>query len=217
MLNIIHNGYKKILALFYKNKEQEIHFREIARETKLNENSTSRFLEKLESDKILSSRKDGNLKKYSMTNNLNAYSAYLLFDLERFERFPDVRKNALIYYMNALPEKPVFLLVFGSTAKETFRDDSDIDVLLVMNRRISTEESEKEADASTGMIISTFQITLEDFVKELKLKEDKVVQSALITGFPIMNHVYYYGTLYDQRTRLEKISKRIGRNKSSDR
>jgi len=55
METILKDGYNKILSLFYNNKFAEIHLREIARKTKLNENSTSRFLNLLEKiGKILS-------------------------------------------------------------------------------------------------------------------------------------------------------------------
>lgn len=30
-------------------------------------------------------------------------------------------------------------------------------------------------------------------MKELKLKEDEVIQAGIETGFPIYNHIYYYG------------------------
>ena len=44
-----HNsGHSKILQLFYDNKKAGIHLRDIARKTKLNENSATRFLKQLE-------------------------------------------------------------------------------------------------------------------------------------------------------------------------
>ena len=89
--------------------------------------------------------------------------------------------------------------MFGSTAKETYKEDSDIDILIVTNRKIQIQEAEKEADALTGIGISTFQITYHGFLQELKLKEDKVVQSALNTGYPVINHISYYEALYNER------------------
>ncbi len=35
--------------------------------------------------------------------------------------------------------------------------------------------------------------TRKSFLKELKLKEDKVIQSALNTGYPILNQMSFYG------------------------
>ena len=37
------------------------------------------------------------------------------------------------------------------------------------------------------------------FMTYLKLQEDKVVQSALASGYPLMNHIQYYQALYDER------------------
>ena len=86
----------------------------------------------------------------------------------------------------------------GSTAKENYRQDSDIDLLVITNKKISTKEAEKEADALCAIKISTFQMTWNDFQREIKLKEDAVVQSALQTGYPLINHIYYYEVLNER-------------------
>ena len=44
MQEILKAGYWRILELFYKGKDKKIHLRDIARQTKMNENSVSRFL-----------------------------------------------------------------------------------------------------------------------------------------------------------------------------
>jgi len=66
-------------------------------------------------------------------------------------------------------------------------------------RRLQKEVSLEEADDLTGIKISTFQIKYPEFMKELKLKEDKVLQSAINTGYPIINHLTYYEALYNER------------------
>ena len=38
----------------------------------------------------------------------------------------------------------------------------------------------------------------QDFIKELKLKEGPVVQSALFSGYPIINHIAYYEALNER-------------------
>ena len=192
-------GYKKIMKLFYEDKTVKLHLREIARLTKLHEPSVSRFLNSLEKDQILKSEKDGNLKKYSVKKGLRAYLIFEIFDLERFEKLPSIRRNAIKIYLDNLHERPVFAVLFGSTAKGTYKQDSDIDVLIIMNRKISVEKAEKETDALTAMRISTFQITYKDFLVELKIKEDKVVQSAMNSGYPLINHIRYYEVLYNER------------------
>ena len=102
---------------------------------------------------------------------------------------------AIKTYLDNLPENPVFAVLFGSTAKGTYKEDSDIDILIITNNKISAKKAQKEADALTAMKISTFQITYKDFLIDLKMKDDKVVQSAIISGYPLINHIQYYEVL----------------------
>ncbi|MFP4656111.1 MAG: hypothetical protein ACLFNK_00860 [Candidatus Woesearchaeota archaeon] len=121
MLTILRPGYARIMQLFYKEKGAKFHLREVARRAGLFEPSAYRFLNLLENDKILKSEKDGNLKKYSVRQGLRAYIIFEIFDLQRFEELPNMRRNAIKTYLDALPEKPVFALLFGSTAKELIK------------------------------------------------------------------------------------------------
>lgn len=199
MITLLKPGYAKIMQLFYKDKSISLHLREISRRTDLFEPSTHRFLNQLEKEKILKSQRDGNLKKYNIKKGPRAYYIFEAFDLERFETLPSIRKKAISTYLNNLSEKPIFALLFGSTAKGTFNNDSDVDLLLVLNKKIDTNYSEKETNALTGINFSTFQITYDDFLKEIKMKEDKVIQSAIASGFPLVNHIQYYEDLYDKK------------------
>ncbi|MBI3032518.1 nucleotidyltransferase domain-containing protein [Candidatus Woesearchaeota archaeon] len=198
MLNIINKGYLDILRLFYASKDS-IHLREIAKKAKLNENSAYRFLTKLEKDKILKSEKEGNMKFFSLKNNKKTDSILTFFDIERYEKLPSIRRTAIETYLNHLPKQPIFAIIFGSTAKNTFRDDSDIDILIVTNERIKTNQAEDNAGAQSALKVSTFQITYKDFKREIKLKNDMVIQSAIASGFPLINHIKYYEDLQNAK------------------
>ena len=197
MISLIKSGHWKILKLFYTDKSAKLHLREIARKTKLHGPSTTTFLNSLEKDGILKQEKDGNQKKYSLKLNYKSYSVFELFDLEKLNALPSIRKNAIKYFIEHLEDKPLIAFVFGSTAKDVFKDDSDIDLLLISNKKIKTEEAEKHSEALTGIRMSIFQMTLTDFSKEIKLKEEPVIQSAIASGYPVLNGVYYYEVLYD--------------------
>jgi len=197
MITILKPGYSRIMRLFYQEKGAKLHLREIARRAGMHVPSASRFLNSLEQDRILRSEKEANLKRFSVRRTPGTHFIFEAFDLERFTRLPSIRRKAIKSYMDRLPETPVFAILFGSTAKDTFKDNSDIDILLVTNNKIPTKEAEKEADALAGISISTFQITYKAFITELKMKEDKVAQSAITTGYPLMNHIEYYEVLHD--------------------
>ena len=119
--------YWKIIELFYNHKFSQIHLREIARQTKLHEPSVSRFLDFLEKDKILLTAKEGNLKKYGLRKNKKVYALFTLFDIEKLEKLPLNRKAAITSYLQTLTP-PVFAILFGSTAKENYQEESDLDI-----------------------------------------------------------------------------------------
>jgi predicted nucleotidyltransferase len=189
---LLKTGYAKIISLFYDNKQQKLHLREIARRTGLNGNSATRFLKKLKDEKILISEKDGNLKKFSISKNKKTFLFFTFFDVERFENLPLLRKNAITYFLNELKEKPLIAVLFGSTAKGLHNKTSDIDLFLIVNKKIETKEAENYVDAQTGIRISSFQIRYSDFLNELKMKKDQVLQSAINTGYPVLNNMKYY-------------------------
>lgn len=192
METILKSGYEKIIALYYGDACANIHLRNIARQTGLNENSATRFLKQLERQSILQSKKEGNLKKYFIQRNKKTFLVFTLFNLERYERLPKRTKNAIEYFIKIVDEKPVITVLFGSTAKGRYTRESDIDLLLIVNKRINTEKAEDYAEAQTAMKINCIQIKYNEFVQELKTKNDKVIQSAIKTGYPITNQILYY-------------------------
>ncbi|HLC90829.1 MAG TPA: nucleotidyltransferase domain-containing protein [Candidatus Nanoarchaeia archaeon] len=192
-------GIERILRIFYENKDKKLHLRELARRSNLYGQSITRYLKDLKRDNILNVEKEGNMKKYYLCHNKKVYVSLSFFDVERFEKLPPLRKKAIQYYLDTLEEKPVFAILFGSSAKDTYRERSDIDILLITNHKIKTVDAEKEAAALTTMKVSTFQIDLPEFKAEIKLKEDPTVQSALFSGYPIYNNGTYYEELYHER------------------
>lgn len=198
MITLLKAGYAKILSIFYKNKSADYHLRELSRLTRLHGPSISAALSELVKEKILKTKPIGNLKRHSIIKNNRTYLIFTLFDLERWNKLPDPRKRAVNYYLHSLPEQPIFVILFGSTAKETYKPGSDIDLLIIVNKKISAAAAEKEAQALAGIKISTFQMTYPQFLQEIRLKEDLVVQSALNSGYPLLNHIYYYEKYYER-------------------
>jgi len=195
MKTIIKSGIWKLLKLFYDNRNSALHLREIARKTKMNESGISRYLNSLVKEEILTEENEGNMRKFYL-NKQAVPKIFPIYDLEKLENLPLLRKNAIKLYLEKLNKKPVIALVFGSTAKETYKQDSDIDILEIVNDKQDNSNARKFAEAQTGIKIQIFQIVLDKFKDELKMKKDKVVQSAVETGFPVFNNKYYYEVIY---------------------
>ncbi|MFH1432325.1 MAG: nucleotidyltransferase domain-containing protein [archaeon] len=191
MNKLIKPSIWKILHVFYLNRNKPLHLREIARQAKINESTATTHLNSLVMQNILSARKEANLKIFSVKVNA-VPDIFPMFDEKRLDGLPMLRKNAIKRYIAAMDEKPVFAVVFGSTAKGTYTDDSDVDILEIFNRKRDTKNARDFAESQTGINIQTFQMTEKQFAKELVEKKDKVVQSAISTGFPVFNQRYYY-------------------------
>jgi len=198
METLLKPGYEKIMRLFYEHKNESLHLREIVRRVSMNENSAKRFLDKLEKERMLVSKKDGNMRKFSIRKTDNVFRIFTFFDMEKLSGLELLRKNAINYFVDHLGEKPIIAFVFGSTARGAARKDSDIDILLIVNHKLNTKEASDYAETQTGIRISIFQITYKDFKLQLKTKEDKVIASAIETGFPITNHIQYYREVFEE-------------------
>jgi predicted nucleotidyltransferase/predicted transcriptional regulator len=192
MKTIISKPIKKILELFYEDHDKKIHLREICRKTNLNENTVSQILSRLVEENLLNYEKRSNLKEYFMINNRKSNIIFSLFDLEKFDKIPKIRKKAINLYLENLPEFPLIVVLFGSTAKENFNDNSDIDLFLVVNKKIDDQKAKDYSESQTGIQINSFQINLKDFELEIQLKRDKILQSAIKTGYPIENPELFY-------------------------
>lgn len=197
MRTLIKNVYWNILALFYSNRNKSLHLREISRRIRLDQSALTRHLNSLTDAKILCFEKEANLKKFRIRNT-QIKSIFPIYDENRFEALPLLKKNALRSYIEKLEERPIFVILFGSTAKGTSKEDSDIDIISVFNRRTNTEEAKRYAQAQTGLTVSEFQMTYKEFLKEVKLKDDNVIQAGIETGFPVYNSREYYACIYDE-------------------
>lgn len=192
---IFHKQYYKIIELFYNNHNNALHLREISRRINLKESATSLHLNSLEDSKILESRKEANLKKYNLRKQIIPY-IFPLYDTEKLEKLPLLRKNAIKEYLKKM-KKPLLLIVFGSTAKNTFNQNSDIDILEVSN--YDSEQAKQHAESITGQKLQIFRISPAKLFKELKIREDHVIQAAITTGFPVFNKEYFYDVIYNER------------------
>jgi len=186
-----------IIELFYENRNFPLHLREIARKVKLNESSVSRYLNYLFKQGVLKTRKEGNLKKFYLARE-NIPKLFPIYDEDKLESLPLLRKKAIREYLAELSKKPVFAIIFGSTAKNTFKKDSDVDILEIYYSKTNNKKFSKRAESLTGMRINSFQLTENQFKKELKFKKDKTIQSAINTGFPVFNNKYYWELIYNE-------------------
>jgi predicted nucleotidyltransferase len=192
--NIFGKGKEKILECFYKNRNKEIYFSEILRQTGLTQNTTLKHLRKLQENKlILSTKRIGNTFYKINSNNYQTYSIFSFFDYKKLNNLPPERKMAIKEFLQKIKIKPLICLIFGSTAKGTFDKRSDIDILLIYNKKETQDRKLKEdIEAITGVKIQIFIIDFEYFKEQVLKQDDKVISHAIKTGFVINGFSYFY-------------------------
>lgn len=202
MNNVIHKmnnsifgkGREKILECFYRNKSKELYFSEILRETKLTQNTTLKHLKLLQENNLVFSKKKIANTFYKINQkNPQIYSIFSYFDYKKFNHLPLERKRAITEFLDKIKIRPLIAIIFGSTAKGTFGKDSDIDIILIYNKKeYDNAKIKSDIEAITGVRIQSFIIDFDYFREQLLKNNDKVISHGIKTGFPILGYDLFY-------------------------
>jgi DNA-binding transcriptional regulator YhcF (GntR family) len=92
METLFRKGIYSILKIFYDNRNSPVYLRELARRTKLNENSISRFLNELVKEGILISKKEDSVRKFFVSKKYLPL-IFSIFDFNKFDNLSFVRKK----------------------------------------------------------------------------------------------------------------------------
>ncbi len=177
----------KILEVFLDLKRH--YFAELTRITKLTHPRTLRVLRKLVKLEILEAVTEANVKYYSLkkTSIVNTVMGMLEYN----RTLPFLAKNkTLARALEMLKEKYFdyqVMLLFGSVVKGYATKTSDIDLLLlkenVSQNDIKTVEDIVDlVNGRTGLKISPYLMTLEEFKKRNNLAKQAIADHILIEG-----------------------------------
>lgn len=117
----------KLLTLFLMNPEREIYIREIARATNENINAIRRELSNLEEIGLLTSKRRGNEKYYSINKNMPIYSELTNIILKTEGVTKVLQEN--LFKMGEV--KTAF--IYGSFASKKAGINSDLDLFIIGN------------------------------------------------------------------------------------
>jgi predicted nucleotidyltransferase len=176
----------KIIALYRNNYKKSLHLREIARETKVDVKAVQLQLQKLESMNVLSSNVRGRNKEYTL-NQSNIITKYFLSMAEAFTAITYTQKNfTLKKIINQLDPKisdPIIL--FGSFAKNTQTTESDIDLLIITDKKID-RKTINTISSLVNRDINIKSATEEQFLNGLRQKDPLI-------GEVIVDHIVLKG------------------------
>lgn len=138
-----------ILALYRSNYRRACYLREIARDVGIDVKAVQLQVKRLERLNILTSARRGRITEYRL-NLANVLTRYFLVLAETFATAEYLAKNfAIKKLVNELGDAiDGGLILFGSFAKGQTRRESDIDAMVITEKRVN-----RDAFESTGALI----------------------------------------------------------------
>ncbi len=183
----------KILAYLIDNRDEHLGVRELARKISTVYYLVHRNIQQLKKEKIINLERAGKTDLISLNRQID--SAYLIeaenFKKEHFYQKYPYLKITFKKIIAQMKSSFFILLVFGSYAKNQPREDSDLDLLVIVSHQKQVELMERVissiARTSTFKIHETI-ITERAFVSLLQKKELNVVNEAK------EKHILIYGS-----------------------
>lgn len=191
------NNKLKILSLYHSNYLAQYHTREMAKLTKKSHVTLLPHLKALEKEKILMAKTVGKNKVYSLNLDNILTKNYIIIS----ELVESIIYQEQVFFVKKITTEisklylPESLLIFGSYAKRTFKEESDVD-LFYLGELKETEITKIKAVGKTyGKTINLKTATLPNFEKGLR-KKDALIMEIIKHHFTLQNSDKFINALW---------------------
>ena len=184
---------EKIYEAYLELKQDKLYFNQLKEFTKLSNSSLQNALDKLIKNSTLGLNKTKSNTFYQIKNKKLFSLKFSEIAVNRFNSLNIGTKVPLRNFLKNIPKEIHMIVLFGSSSRKEERKDSDIDLLVVSNKKIDLTKNKKEAEITSKHPISIFQATINQFMEN---KDDVIVQ-ARKTGFPIYKEQNFYEAVLD--------------------
>ncbi len=169
----------KMLKFFLDNPSTSFYVKELSRRLKVSPGSVSRFVNKVEKDGLLVKDVTGNIHQYRLNNE-----DVVVRQLKVFNSMIEFRKARLVE--RVVDENVLSLVLYGSYASGKNDDKSDIDLLVISNKKRDYTKVIQQQENVLKHRVTLEVFTLGEWgrmVKQNKAFYDSVMQ----------NHVLLFG------------------------
>ena len=188
----------KIIAELEKN-HKGVHLRELSRLVNSGLPNIKRFVDILEKEKVVKKQKEANLLKISLRESQKTIAYLKQINTEKFLSLPVKVQSSISDFLKELENRPIIALIFGSYAKNNYRKNSDIDVLLVFQKIESEDDIEntaKRIGMRTNTKISPIYLEYKNFEKNFLNKEHDFSGEIRQNVIVILGIENYYNLLW---------------------
>ena len=172
---------EKIYKAYFESKKNSLYFNEIKELSKLSDSSLANTLNKLTKNNILTQEKTKSNTFYKIKDKKLFALKFSEIAIQKFNELNTGIKVPLRNFLKNIPKEIYTITLFGSASRKEEQKESDIDLLVITNKKTGLTNNKKEAEITSKHPISIFQATIEQFMQN---KDDVIIQ-ARKTGFPI--------------------------------
>ena len=185
-----------VVALYTENYLKEIYLREISKLSNIPLKTTQRTLEHLEKNRILKSEISGKNKYFSLNlDNIETKQALLQAEIYKTNIF--LKKHSFFKtFLKDFKEISATIIIFGSFAKQKESKESDVDILIISDRKIQL---------LTHLLpnkLHKIQLSEKNFIKALNQGETfikKIEENHIILN----NHSFFVNTMWEKYARTK--------------
>lgn len=185
---------EKIYLAYLELKQNKLYYNQLKEYTKLSHSSVQNILEKLTKSGILKQEKTKSNTFYEINNKKQFALKFSEIAIQKFNNLNVGIKNPLRNFLKELPQTVFTIVLFGSASIKEERKDSDIDLLIVTDKKQNFEELKKKINALSNYPLNLFQCNIKEFMKN----KDHIIIQARKKGFPIFKEQNFYEVTLDE-------------------
>ena len=184
----------KIYKAYFESKKNTLYFNEIKELSKLSDSSLTNTLNKLVHNNILTQEKTKSNTFYKIKDKKLFTLKFSEIAIQEFNKLNIGVKNPLRNFLKNIPKEIYTIILFGSASRKEEQKGSDIDLLIIANKKADLTNNKKEAEITSKHLISIFRATIKQFIQN---KDDVIIQARKI-GFPIYKEQNFYEAILDE-------------------
>ncbi len=183
----------KVYKAYFESKKNPLYFNEIKELSTLSDSSLVNTLNRLIKNNTLTKEKTKSNTFYKIKDQKIFALKFSEIAINQFNSLNTGIKTPLRNFLKNIPKEIYTIILFGSASRKEEQKESDIDLLIVAEKKTDVTKNKKEAEITSKHPISIFQATIEQFMQN---KDDVIIQ-ARKTGFPIYKEQNFYEVIVD--------------------
>lgn len=184
---------EKIYKAYFESKKSSLYFNEIKELSKLSDSSLTATLNRLIKNNTLTQEKTKSNTFYKIKDKKLFALKFSEIAIQKFNDLNSGIKTPLRNFLKKIPKEIYTIILFGSASRKEEQKESDIDLLIVAEKKTDLKENKKEAELTSKHPVSLFQASTNQFLEN---NDDTIIQ-ARKTGFPIYKEQNFYEAVLD--------------------